>query len=318
MRITHNVFAGSAVTCFSYYFNGLYSAGCVWAADYSNTYMCCSLSQREHTLLSRAEMLLCPHMGVPVVGDGIPIVIECPWGQTLWTMEPVCIPKPSISHPFIQSVREEYRGFENSIAVSCRSVRCAVETAWCYENLMWKISCRRCIFNGDHTDAGIITGALPLTSRNVSCTAPKQLCTSRLNLVGRLKLLQVFQLLAKNKKKNLFVSSSTISEPRQLVENIAEYTNAPSHSDYCCLYFFLFFILMKENESGLLGLYYPDLQSSPHFSHWWLIFGVTGGTSCDACERPTSPINVNKYFPQPSGIWMKDMVGREKSRGKID
>lgn len=150
-------------------------------------------------------MLLCPRMGVPVVGDSVPIVIESPWGQTLWTMEPVCIPKASISHPFIQWVREEDRGSEDSIAVSCRSVRCAVETAWCYENLMWKISCRRCIFNGDHTDAGIITGALPLTSRNVSCTAPKQLCTSRLNLVGvwRLKLLQVFQLLAKKKKSSI-------------------------------------------------------------------------------------------------------------------
>lgn len=211
-------------------------------------------------------------------------------------MEPVRIPKPSISQPFSQSVREEYRGFENCIAASCRSVRCAVETAWCYENLMWKISCRRCIFNGDHTDAGIITGALPLTSRNVSCTSPKQLCTSRLNLVGvwRLKLLQVFQLLAKKKRKKkvLFVSSSTISEPRQLVENSAEYTNAPSRSDYCCL-FFPFLYSHERKWVWPFGALLPWSAVKPSlfplvidiWRHWWdKLWRLWKTNIADQCE----------------------------------
>lgn len=58
MRITHNVFTGLVVTC---YFNGLYSAGCVWAADYSNTHICVALFHEENTHSSPGQRCYCVH-----------------------------------------------------------------------------------------------------------------------------------------------------------------------------------------------------------------------------------------------------------------
>lgn len=74
-----------------------------------------------------------------------------------------------------------------------------------------------------------------------------------------------------------------------------------------------------------LGLYCPNLQSSLHFSHWWLIFGDIGGTKTvwvlTLMKDPSalSSINVNKYFPQPRSIRIKDGKKRQtEERGKIN
>lgn len=48
-----------------------------------------------------------------------------------------------------------------SLSLSFSVLDRAVETAWCYENLMQKISCLYCIFNGSHADSGIIIRMLP-------------------------------------------------------------------------------------------------------------------------------------------------------------
>lgn len=68
------------------------------------------------------------------------------------------------------------------------------------------------------------------------------------------------------------------------------------------------------------GLCCPNLQSSPHFSQRWLIFGDIRGTKTVwflmLMKDPSalSSINVNKYFPQPRSIRIKD--GKKTDTGK--
>lgn len=70
----------------------------------------------------------------------------------------------------------------------------AVEAAWCNENLMQKVACWHCIFNRDHTDAGIIICTLPLALSTASCAAHKWLRNSRLNSFGSASSLSVIHL----------------------------------------------------------------------------------------------------------------------------
>lgn len=181
-------------------------------------------------------------MWVTVEGDGTHTVIEGPWGIPLWTMAqyPVCTSKPYISHLFIQTERGKHRGFENVIVVSCQSARCAVETAWCYETLMRKISCRRCIFNGGHTDAGISTGALPLTLSSASCTAPKQLRTSRPNFVG---VWSCFRFVSHWWRSSICLLKLPSASTARRTHHRIHKRPITGQTNCCLVYIFLFFIL---------------------------------------------------------------------------
>lgn len=128
-------------------------------------------------------------------------------------------------------------------------------------------------------------------------------------------------------RKVLFVSRSTASVLRQLFGCITEYTNTASRVrllSWCILFCSL--SPCRKISLASLGFIALHLQSGPHSSHWWLIFGDIGGTKTvwvptlvKDRHRRSMWINISHSpgaFEIRDGVWGGE--GEEKSTGKIN